>query len=1195
MVYLRRLELQGYKTFAARTEFEFDSGITAIVGPNGSGKSNIADALRWVLGEQRYSTLRAKRSEDMIFAGSQGRASVGMAEVSLTLDNYNGWLPVEYSEVRVQRRAFRSGDNEYYLNGSRVRRRDIVELLAKGGLSSNTYTVIGQGAVDVSLGMRPEERRGIFEQAAGISIYQAKRDQSLAKLEDTRGNILRVNDIINEIAPRLKSLSKQAERAEGYQRMSRELENALEVWYGHRWRRAHEQLAAVQSEEGSRQEALTGHKRELEQRSHRIDQLRERQAELRGELGRWHSESGLLHSRLEELQRELAVKRERQRLLIQQRDEIQQDVSPLMASRNVRRKRITELEAELERLAREREGCEAQAEEVRKQIAQVRDERRRLEEELSAAQDRAFQLATELAEGRNRVAQLRERKVELDRENAEHEEAIEDLQSQLDELTEQIANLETERDGISARLEELSAEEAEKQAAVQASFQRQADLRTDWEKKREALDRLETRYELLDKLRRELAGYSQGVRTVLSHKGDLKGIMATVAELIEVPPYLEGAIEAALGNLLQAVVVETWDDAEAAVRFMEESDEGQATFLPLDSLSTSLQEHVPEGEGVLGLASGLVGIREDLGDVLYALLGQTLVAEDLATARLLHQRDGSFQMVTLAGQLVSPRGFLRGGSAESGSGLLAREREWRQSPEQIEDLRLDKEALEEEVGIEEQVHELMVAEIATMRERRRDLEEAARGKGEEIATWRLRRDRASQETEWHRIAQRRLQDEIRALGEKEQITVKEIDVAREEERETAEAVDCLQGRLADSDTLSLQEKLAGLGTAIAVLGRSSESQQAALEGHCASLEQLESQIGAKESRIAELTGEAEELERTIATLTAQIEELSRQLDSLSGVIGPAEEEVAVLEVEQHRSENEEAQGRKGLQDYEVAYNDSLLERQRCEDELRNLQERIEADLEMVAVSTDWPRQLPLDIDARLKSLPAVTEIPRGLEAKIKELKRLLREMGPVNLEAPAEYQEVLERHSFLMDQVEDLEKASQSLRKVVAELDRLMEEKFLATFGRVAAEFETYFTRLFNGGKGKLMLIDPENPLQSGVEILAQPSGRRRGSITMLSGGERALTGAALTFAILRACDTPFCLLDEVDSRLDEINLGRFCQALKELAERTQVVIITHNRLTLEIADAIYGITMAGDSTSRVLSLRLDEVEEEAS
>lgn len=1194
-MYLKRLELHGYKTFAARTQFEFDAGITAIVGPNGSGKSNVADALRWVMGEQRYTALRAKRSEDMIFGGSQDRTRLGMADVSLTLDNSSGWLPIEYAEVTVQRRAFPSGENQYYLNGSRVRRRDIVELLAKGRVSSNTYTIIAQGAVDASLSMRPEQRRSIFEEAAGIAIHQAKRDQSLAKLEDTRNNILRVNDIVNEIAPRLERLSKQAQRAEEYQKLSRELEKLLETWYGYQWRRTQEQSQLAQSKEEKRQEALADHKRQLEETSRQIDQLRKRQAELRGDLGRWHSKSGLLHARLEELQRDLAVKRERHRLLVQRRDEIQQEVSPLAVSRETRSERIAELEVERERLAEEREGREGEGQRVRREMAELEDEHRRLEAELAASQDSAFELATGLAERRNLLSQLRERKDDLSNESREHEEVIGDLCSQLESVTEQISTLQRERDAISASLEELKAEEANKEAAAQSSVDRQSQLRARLEEMRQQLSNLETRNELLSKARRELTDYSRGVKTVLSRKGEVPGIIATVAELLEVPPDLDGAVEAALGRLLQAVVTETWEDARSALEILNGTDGGRATLLPLDSLRIGSPNHVPRGEGIIGLASELVGIREGLDPVLQALLGNTLVVEDLGTARRLHQDHDGLQFATLAGELLSHGGFVEGGSGESGSVLLAHERERRQLPGQIEALRTDWDALKQQTEEEEKLHHRLLNEIATFRDECTELEEAGKVKDEEIGALRLRDERASQEIEWHRIAVRRLEDEIASLVEKAGAVEREIEAAEGQERETADAMDSLQERLTSLDLAPLQEKLAGLRTAIAVLDRSRESQETVLEGHRSSLEQLESQLAAKESRIAELAGEGEELEGVFTAVTAQIEELSGQVGALSGLITPAEEELAGLEKQQRRLEKEEAKGARRSQEYEATYSKSVLNRQRREDELRNLQERIEADLETVAMSTESPRQLPLDIDARLKSLPEVTDIPRGLSAKIKGLRRRLRQVGPVDPETVVEYEQVVERHGFLVGQVEDLEKAGRSLRKVVAELDRLMEDKFLETFNKVAVEFEAYFPRLFNGGRGKLSLTDPENPLQSGVEILAQPPGRRHRSVAMLSGGERALTGVALTFAILKACSTPFCLLDEVDSRLDEVNIGRFRQALQELAERTQVIVITHNRGTVEIADAIYGVTMGRDSASRVLSLRLQEVEARAS
>jgi chromosome segregation protein len=1170
-MYLKRLELQGYKTFAARTEFEFDSGITAIVGPNGSGKSNIADALRWVMGEQRYSTLRAKRGEDMVFAGSQGRKSMGMAEVSLTLDNSSGWLPIDYAEVRVQRRTFRSGDTEYYLNSSRARRKDIVELLAKGGLSSNTYTVIGQGAVDAALNMRPEERRAIFEEAAGIAIYQARRDESLTKLEATRSNIMRVNDIINEITPRLNSLRKQAERADEYQKV------------------------AAESEEANRAEALRRHKRGLEEIAEKIEELRQRQAELRGQLSDWHSESGALHAGLEELQRELAVIRERERLLTQQREEIRQDLSPLEASRDVRGERIAELEAELKQLATERQEREAEAEGLRGQLAQLEEERGRVDQELATAQDRAFQLATELAEGRNRLNQLAERKEQLGRENAEHDQEIERLEEQAGTLRGRIEGLEAERDTLLADGEELSSRQAEMERTAQSSLARQRELRPRWEKVGDALSKLEARHELLTKVRQELTGYTEGVRTVLAHKSALEGLVATVAEVLEVPSHLELAVETALGSLLQAVIVETWQAAEKALRFLEESHGGQATFLPLDSLETSLMERVPEGEGIVGLASELIGIRDGLGPALTALLGDTLVVRDLATAHLVRREHGSLRVVTLSGQLVCPRGSVTGGSAESGGGLLARERELRELPEEIAEARASKKGLEEEIHTEEEGYQEVLSEVAALGQEQQQLEARRRAKEEEIASWRLRRDRVAQEIEWRKAAQRRLQREMESLEERRRAVTEEIEGGERNEHEVGEAIESLQEALARLDVSLIQGQLSEVSTALAVLERSRQSQEDTLRSHRGSLEQLEGQIAAKESRVAELTAEAEGVAERVAVLGADIEELSGRLETLSATVEPAEDELASLEAKQLRLQRDEVRQRRALERYEAAYNTSLIQRQRAQDELGNLRERIEADLEATTLSASVSGETAGDVDARLKSLPEVTEVPEGLEREIKELRARLRRIGPVNVEAPSEYEEVLDRHTFLISQVEDLEDASQSLRKVVAELDRTMRERFVATFEQVGREFESYFTRLFNGGKGHLVLTDPENPLQSGVEILTQPPGRRQGTVSVLSGGERSLTGVALTFAILKACGTPFCFLDEVDSQLDEVNIGRFREALRELGEKTQIIVITHNRGTVECADAIYGITMATDSTSRVLSLRLDQVEAQAS
>jgi chromosome segregation protein len=1194
-MFLKRLELQGYKTFASRTEFEFDSGITAIVGPNGSGKSNVADALRWVLGEHKYRALRAKRSDDMIFAGGQGRSRVGMAEVSLTFDNSTGWLPIEYAEVTIQRRTYRSGENHYFINGSRVRRKDIVELLAQGGVSSNTYTIIAQGAVDASLSMRPEERRAIFEEAAGIAIHQAKRDQALRRLEDTRSNLLRVNDIVKEIAPRLKRLSKQAERATEYQEVSKKLEALLETWYGYRWRKAQEESNAAQLEQVRREEDLAAQKKSLEEISLAIDRSRKQQAELRGKLGGWHTESGELHSRLEELERELAVKQEAHRLIGQRRQEIQQEISPLRAGRDARQQRIRELEEELGNLAAERRERDSQWASVEQELKGLESEQRRLETELSEGREAAFEVATALADLRNRRTQFRERRREMEKQGAEHEEASQELADRLQGLTEQIKALVTERDQISLEVRSVLEEQKGKERAAQESAERQAELSGRLDSARQELSGLRVRHEVLVKAQSELADYSRAVRTLLSNRDQWPGFVATVAEVIEVPSELELAVGAALGNLLQAVVIETWEEARRAMRLIQESETGRVTLLPMDSLRSVEPGNVPGGAGVLGLAAGLVGVRTGLEAVRGALLGSTLIVENLAIARTLYEQRSDLQIVTLTGEVLSRTGSLAGGSDASGSVLLAHERQRRDLPERIAALESDRSALETEVEGEEKLHQGLLGDIAKLKDKHDQLNQALREKGDEIGSWEMRSERAAQEQQWHQVTAKRLQEEIEGLRQRERELDQQIETTRQREQETAEAIQSAEERVEALDLGPLREKLAGLKTAIAVLERSQESQEVTLAGHRTALEQIESQLEDKERRVAQLGAEAEELEASIATLTTRTEESRVLVEELSNRIAAADLQSTEHENEQERLEKSEAAGRRKLEDYEVAHNKAVLKRQRCEDELRNLQERIEADLDTISVSGDWPKQLPLDIDARLKSLPVVTEAPRGLEGEIKHLRRRLRQLGPVDLETVDEYQEVSERHAFLVGQVEDLEKAALSLRKVATELNRLMEDKFVETFTKIADEFRSFFPRLFNGGQASLLLTDPENPLQSGVEIVAQPPGRRRRSIAMLSGGERALTGVALTFSVLKTCATPFCLLDEVDARLDEVNISRFGQSLEELAEKTQIVVITHNRGTVEMADSIYGVTMGGDGASRVLSLRLEQVETKVS
>ena len=701
MRFLKHLVLQGYKTFASRTEFVFDGGVTAVIGPNGSGKSNIADALRWVLGEQSYGSLRGKRTEDMIFSGSEQRPRMGMAHVSLILDNSTGWLPIDFSEVEIARRAYRSGENEYYLNGNRVRLRDITELLGSSGLSERTYSIIGQGLVDQALSQRPEERRRLFEEAAGITVYQSKRDQASQKLTDAGGNLTRARDIINELTPRLRYLKGQARRAQEYQQLRRDLEAQLLVWYGYKWRRGLLAIAAAK-------ERATDSARVAEEATDELNALLElvatRRTErnaLRDQLTEWHRASSSLHRESEVAQRELAVRAEQLRLWREQGEDLERDLIHLRAGLEDGSQRQAAAAAEL---AEARAGHEANAARVaaaQGELAARERERQAQAAKLNQAQDALLALKTQLAERRSRLAQSGERRAELARGDVEQAQASQAAAAQL-------AAQEAELTKLAVRVTELTAALAEVDRERQAQAQTLAAAQ---EAERKAAEGLAARAACpgpsggsaghAQPPPRRRRGPGLGARAVVaatrsapSRTGGargaaaapLRGVIGTLGELIEVPAELERAVEAALGGRVQDIVVEGWQDAEAAVDFLKRNQAGRATFLPLDSLRPGRASDVPRAAGVLGLASELVKFDAAIRPAVELALNHTVVVEDLPTARRLLGRAGGATLVTLDGEIVRSSGSVTGGAENRAkdSGMLSRARTLRELPPQIE-------------------------------------------------------------------------------------------------------------------------------------------------------------------------------------------------------------------------------------------------------------------------------------------------------------------------------------------------------------------------------------------------------------------------------------------------------------------------------------------------------------------------------
>jgi len=1220
---LKHLELQGYKTFAAKTEFVFDSGITAIVGPNGSGKSNIADAVRWVLGEQSYKLLRAKRTEDMIFSGSAQRPRLGMAQVTITLDNSDGQLPVDFTEVSIGRRAYRSGENEYLLNGQRVRLQDINELLSTCGLSRRTYTVIGQGLVDAVLSLRPEERRTLFEEAAGITGYQSKRKDALNKLEQTRQNLLRVQDIINEITPRLKRLQTQATRAEEHRRLSQELQEIQRVWYGYQWHQARQALRQAQETARQRRALLRERREALESILQEIAELRTHQAQRRQELSQWHRQSSALHAQAEARQRELAVADERRRLLLQQREELQRELLPLIARRDHLATRIAAAQEKLQQLRQQHEQQLAALREAEARLEAHLAARRALEEELQDVEARLLRCNTDLTDRHTRLEHIGERRREIEQAREEHRQAMQTLRGQLAALAQEQARGQQAIAALEEQIQALKEARARTAQEIAACQETQTRLREEMSRARREEDRRQARYDLLTRLRSEGEGLYAGVQAVLQarQKGKLSGIVGVVAELIQVAPELETAFEVALGSHLQDVVVEKWSHAQAAIAYLKDTRAGRATFLPLDTVRPPRRLTPPATPGVLGVGSDLVqcsmGARHSIGTtpsttvplsgratqsakhpagnasplrpIAELLLNRTLVVQDLPAARRAFQQlSGGFQIVTLGGEVVRSGGAVTGGTQrQKRAGLLAREREWRELPAQLQELARRREALGKKLRAEEERERQLRLEAEKQEAQWQELEEARREQQGKLRDLEGQVARLEQEITWREELIAQGEAELQELQEREVTLRQEIAKLDDEAAQARQRIAALREQLAAYPD-DLRAEVSRRRTEAAVSEEQWQGQQALLDRLQGEATALTEQIAAKEQRAAELAAEAESLTERLAELRQEQETLSQQLAALQARLEPAEAELREWEERQQALEEEAAHQRTLVREYEEHYNQAQLLVERRREELKSLRRQIEEDLGLVEVEMGeaLAGQPPLPLRPLVTSLPQVTELPEGLTEEMRRLKARLRRLEPINPNAPAEYKEARERHDFLTSQAADLEQAAQHLRQVIAELDQVMEREFQRTFKAVAREFRHYFTRLFNGGSARLVLTDPDQPMESGIEVIARPPGKRTRSLSLLSGGERALTAAALIFAILKTSPTPFCILDEVDAMLDEANVGRFREVLEELAQDTQFIVITHNRGTIEAAHTIYGVTMGEDSVSQVLSLK---------
>jgi chromosome segregation protein len=1194
---LKTLELQGYKTFASKTTFEFAGGITAIVGPNGSGKSNIADSLRWVLGEQSYALLRGKKTEDMIFNGSEHRPRTSMASAHIVFDNTTNWLPVDFTEVGMTRRAYRDGHNEYLLNDQHVRLRDLNELLAASGLAERTYTILGQGLVDASLALKADERRRLFEEAAGVGLYRVRREDALKRLENTARNLERVLDIMSELEPRLRSLERQAKRAIEYGRAQADLKVTLREWYGYHWHHAQKELMDAR-EVVKTQDARVHEARQIHARAQTdYNTFRERLSGLRAQLNAWHRQSAELHNQREEASRGLAVLEERQRSLLSAQSSVLADKNRTSDEEQIARERLAEAEQEVARLQAEFEEAQKQSTVAQQALQTQQAERTTVEEQLRSARTEIERWNAQRAESLARLDELKSRLENLQSRLENANKAIESAEANARQAEEKHAQASQARETAEDRLREAEARLKEKRGQLERLENERRGTAEERAQQLAQHSRLKAQLEVLEQAEQSLAGYAEGARFLLdaARQTRLKSARGALSASLDVPAELEVAVAAALGDTLDAILLDA-DEIEEALQLLESDGAGRAALLPLENHSRPLIPN-PTDENSLGVASELVHAPEELRAAVHLTLGQTLIVRDRTTARrLLKDLPAHARVVTLRGEVFRGDGLIIAGkSASTGGSALSRPRQKRELTESLATLGTQIESLNREVDslsaqIAQAQRELTQAD-EVVRVRRASLDETQANERQAG----LESESARRQLEWQKSQQGQLRAEA---DEASSLRENLMQAQAEFESRASKIQEDLQvhsEHLKAMDLAESQNQASYWSTRVAVVER-------AVADAGSKKEEREKEVARFDTRRFELTTRLQEAETSLSGLDSEKSslreretQLHTQIEELRVYIDPAEKDLESAEQEEARLQEAEANTQRSLATAERLSGQTQLEQMRKQEGLDNLRQRITDDfgLVMFDYAEDVAGPVPLPFEGMVEELPVVTEVSPDLEAQLAQQRTRLRRMGAINPEAKQEFDQESERYAFMRTQVDDLQKAEEDLKHVIAELDELTQQEFSKTFDAVDKQFRAMFTRLFGGGSARLSLTDPDNLVETGIEIEARLPGRREQGLALLSGGERSLTAVALVFALLKVSPTPVCVMDEVDAMLDEANVGRFRDLLQELSKDTQFIIITHNRNTVQAADVIYGITMGRDSASQVISLRLDQVTDE--
>ena len=1087
-MYLKRLEMQGFKSFADKTILEFRPGITGVIGPNGSGKSNISDAIRWILGEQSMKSLRGNKTQDIIFAGTQNRKSLGFAEASLVFDNTDGTLPIEFSEVTITRKIYRSGETGYYINKAPCRLKDVVELFMDTGIGRDGYSIIGQGKVDEILSNKSEDRRHIFEEAAGIVKYRARKEETEKKLEQTKLNLLRINDIIIEIEGNLEPLQLQSDKAKKYLNLKEELKNieiGLFLYNIDKYKKDLEEIiqnedimkSTLNQEEGKLEkikilkEEL---KDEIDEITIKIEEMQNIGFESQKQIEQCNSNINVAGAKIQN-NKEIA---ERNKIEI---SELQEKIASLkndIEQKESRKSNLKENKAKFENELKEKE------EELAKLTASLSSKELEMEEIKKIIEkntDRKYELQAEISKKQANIENLEKRKNQLNQEISSQTFEIDRIRIKKEDIAKEFNETESNRNNILKKLEEIRKQKNEITTKIKEFEIQIANLTNEMRMKT-------SRYNFLVETEKEKEGYTKSVKSLLidceKAKELGKGMHGVLANIIDVPKEYQTAIEMCLGASLQNIVTETEEDAKKLIEHLRTNNLGRASFLPITSVKGKKLDTIKgKKDGVIGIACDLIKFDKKYEQIVLNLLGRTVIVDNMQNAiKLSKENNYSFRIITLEGDVINPSGAITGGSvAKKTVNILGRSKE-------IEELN---------------------TQITEIKEKISKLEKS--------------------KEEYENSSENVLEE-----AENLEKQLQEIEISYATEKQRVESID--ENIQTIKDRINKQKE---------EISKSEENKKENIE-----------------------------LEKQIEDIKKQIEEIKSQVSNSGENIEKLKKDRVSKNEKLTRKEDEQTDEFKVIEDLKAQVTKLEVKKSKIEEDITEIINKMWEEYELTPNNAG---NYPMPENVQL------------IQRKVNNLRTDIRELGSVNVDSIEEYKNLKQRYDFMCEQRLDLESTMAKLNKVIAEMLDVMKTQFKEKFEIINKNFGEVFKELFGGGMAEVSLTDENNILESGIEINVQPPGKKLQSMLLLSGGERAFTAIALLFAILKINPAPFCVLDEIEAALDDVNVYRYAEYLKKFAKDTQFLIITHRKGTMEAADTIYGVTMEEKGISKLLSMKLKE------